>query len=63
MCFRKRNKPVRLEKKTSLRDKIKQYISIEILVVIFFIICFILAIKFAMGEQGYYYYNVHNLTV
>ena len=61
MCFKrkKENEPVRLNKQ---QDDRKIIITPEMLVVIIFTICFILAIIFAWIGKGAYYYNMGGLA-
>ena len=60
MCFkREENEPVRLNKK---QDGRKIIITPEMLVLLMFIICFVLAIIFAWIGKGAYYYNMGGLA-
>lgn len=54
MCFRKRNEPVRLNKKES-REII---ISTEAWIMLAFIVIFIVAIVIAWMSRSYYFYNM-----
>lgn len=58
MCFKKKDKPVRLEKKTSSMDDLKFILSItDVKIIIVFIIIFIIFILIAMQSKNYYFYN------
>lgn len=58
MCFQRKKTPVRLQKKESIRDKYEKYINAELIIIIAFIIIFILAVIFAIGETSWY--NIPN---
>ena len=54
MCFKKRNEPVRLNKKES-REVI---IPAEAWIMLAFIVIFIVAIAIAWMSRSYYFYNM-----
>ena len=60
MCFKKNNKPVRLEKKSSSNlDDLRLVLTIpEIWVIVGFVVIFILVILLAFLNRNSFWYNV-----
>ena len=58
MCFKKKSKPVRLEKQQEslkINDLTELLTKYEIWLIIAFIVIFILIVFLAMGETSWYY--------